>query len=62
MRFVTSDKLPPKPVFCATKVLPALNAPTNALKNARIERPFRGNAQWLAAGLAADVRGKKQHS
>ena len=31
----------------------ALNAPTKALKNARIRRPFKGNKQWLAA----DVRG-----
>jgi hypothetical protein len=58
MRFVTPDKPPPKPVFRAMKVLPALNAPTNAHKNARIGRPFRGNARWLAA----DVRGRRQHS
>jgi hypothetical protein len=38
-----------------TKIVSALNAPTKALKNARIRRPFKGNKQWLAA----DVRGYK---
>jgi hypothetical protein len=50
MRFVTSDKFPLQPVFCATKVLSASNAPTNALKNARIRRPFRGNATMICGG------------
>src|ERR1700688_3405328 len=46
------------PVVRGTKVLPALNAPTKALKNARIRRPFKGDAQ----SLAADVRGRKHHN
>jgi hypothetical protein len=41
-----------------TNVLPALNAPTKALKNARIRRPFKGNGP----SLAADVRGRKHHN
>ncbi len=58
MRFVTSDKSPPKPVIRGTKVRPALNVPTNALKNARIRRPFSGNATMICGGR----RGRKQRS
>src|ERR1700719_4510678 len=56
---VTSDiPLRRNPAVHGTKVLPALNAPTKALKNARIRRPFKGDAQ----SLAADVRGRKHHN
>jgi hypothetical protein len=46
MGFVTSEKSPLKPANHGMKLFSALNAPTKALKNARIGRPFsKGIAQ-----------------
>ena len=46
MSLVTSEECPLKLANCETKLFLALNAPTKALKNARIGRPFsKGIAQ-----------------
>jgi hypothetical protein len=54
---VTSDNPPVENQRSAERnALPALHAPTKALKNARIRHPLRGNAQSLAADVRVESR------